>query len=444
MALLIFCALLVVSSVALRLYLVYPIDEAAVQAVLNGVKDQFSTLPPPAENRLVGVYEAQEEFEGPADLPEFEAPWLEWGDFLLGNVDVPDPDYAARFPALMAATKGLFEAAEKALRRPQSAVPLDFTAGEFLDDDKFDVYLLNDVHQLLLLACYLEVQVGRLPRALEILEADLILIEDLLRPKGWTGRIWAEGMIHDVVRFLPRFYTLATAHGDDPSLAADLDAAINRIRGSRGTIRDVMRFEMFSFEVIAWRLKAKISYSRQKKKVPLWQKIFWLDIMGPSILNGFFERERNIRQKYYLDVLEVLKGDEPAVTFDQVEKLIIAAKARLWFGSIFNRLFTSFHSTYRKHLETTAFFNAAPALVALERYRLAKGSYPATLADLVTAGLLKAVPREPFSPAQELKYLLQEEGGYYDLRSVGKNLKATYDDHSTYDDILLNVLVGEE
>ncbi|HEY1379613.1 MAG TPA: hypothetical protein VGF55_22610 [Gemmataceae bacterium] len=57
-----------------------------------------------------------------------------------------------------------------------------------------------------------------------------------------------------------------------------------------------------------------------------------------------------------------------------------------------------------------ALLRCAVVMIAAERYRKAKGQWPATPDDLVKAGLLKAVPGDPFAAGQAIKFAKAADG----------------------------------
>ena len=48
--------------------------------------------------------------------------------------------------------------------------------------------------------------------------------------------------------------------------------------------------------------------------------------------------------------------------------------------------------------------------MAAERYRRARGHWPATPDDLVKAGLLKAAPGDPYAAGQSIKFAKTSDG----------------------------------
>jgi hypothetical protein len=57
-----------------------------------------------------------------------------------------------------------------------------------------------------------------------------------------------------------------------------------------------------------------------------------------------------------------------------------------------------------------ALLRCAIVAIAAERYRKAKGQWPATPDDLVKAGLIKSVPKDPFAAGQSIKFARAADG----------------------------------
>jgi hypothetical protein len=70
-------------------------------------------------------------------------------------------------------------------------------------------------------------------------------------------------------------------------------------------------------------------------------------------------------------------------------------------------------------LRNHATLRCAIVMIAAERYRRAKGQWPVTPNDLVTAGLLKTVPGDPFAAGQPIKFARSADGVI--VYSVGQN-----------------------
>jgi hypothetical protein len=70
--------------------------------------------------------------------------------------------------------------------------------------------------------------------------------------------------------------------------------------------------------------------------------------------------------------------------------------------------------------QVKAAYEATTTIVALRRYRLAEGSYPETLADLVAAGYLA---REPLDPYSDGPLVYRRQGDGFTLYSVAADFR---------------------
>ena len=63
---------------------------------------------------------------------------------------------------------------------------------------------------------------------------------------------------------------------------------------------------------------------------------------------------------------------------------------------------------------------ATIAILAIQRWRLEKGEYPVTLDELIEAGYLKELPKDPYS---DKSLIYKKAGDNFVLYSIGRNFK---------------------
>ncbi len=79
----------------------------------------------------------------------------------------------------------------------------------------------------------------------------------------------------------------------------------------------------------------------------------------------------------------------------------------------------SYYQSAIKAKETALKHNLFTIRDVLDQYRADRGTYPATLAELASAGYLKGIPVDPFTKSDSTwqEILDQAEGGVFDVHS---------------------------